>query len=77
MRGKLASALLYISDEDFAQEQIFRYLTRQDLADFASVSEESAIRFIKEFEKEGVLVLDGKDIIVSDREKLEEISRKG
>lgn len=77
MRGKLASALLYLSDEDFAQEQIFRYLTRQDLADFASVSEESAIRFIKEFEKEGVLVLDGKDIIVSDREKLEEISRKG
>jgi CRP/FNR family transcriptional regulator len=77
MRGKLASALLYLSDEDFAQEQIFRYLTRQDLADFASVSEESAIRFIKEFEKEGVLVLDGKDIIVSDREKLEDISRKG
>ena len=38
MRGKLASALLYLSDDDWAGEDVFQYLTRQDIADFAVVA---------------------------------------
>ena len=49
MRGKLASGLLYLSQEDFLKEDIFEFLTRQELADFASISTESAIKFLKEF----------------------------
>jgi len=77
MRGKLASALIYLSSKEFLKEDVFNHLTRQDLADFASVSNESAIKFLKEFEKEGILKLDGKDIVIKDLPKLEEISRKG
>jgi len=77
MRGKLASALLYLSAPEFLQEDIFQFLTRQDIADFASVTAESAVRFIKEFEKEGILELNGRNIILRDQEKLEEISRLG
>jgi CRP/FNR family transcriptional regulator len=77
MRGKLASALLYLSDEEFLEENIFQNLTRQDIADFASISNESAIKFLKELEKEGILKLQGKDIEITDYSKLEEISRKG
>ncbi len=46
MRGKLASTLLYLSGEEFAGEDIFTYLTRQDVADFASISAESAIWYL-------------------------------
>ena len=77
MRGKLASALIYLSQEDFLKEDIFSYLTRQDLADFASISTESAIKFLKEFEKEGMLALDGKDIAITDPAKLVNISKNG
>ena len=77
MRGKLASALLYLSQEEFLDEQIFEYLTRQDIADFASVSNESAIKFLKEFEKEEILKLNGKNIIILNQEKLEHISKNG
>ncbi|NOY95216.1 MAG: Crp/Fnr family transcriptional regulator [Chlorobi bacterium] len=77
MRGKLASALLYLSTEEFLKEEVFLYLTRQDIADFASVSIESAIKFLKEFEKEGILKLSGRNIEIIDGEKLEEIGRKG
>ncbi len=77
MRGKLASALLYLSAEDFLKEDIFSYLTRQDLADFASISTESAIKFLKEFEKEKMIQLDGKNILISDIGKLENLSRNG
>ena len=77
MRGKLASSLLYLSQEDFLKEDIFSYLTRQDLADFASISTESAIKFLKEFEKEGMIALDGKEIVISDHDKLVNISKNG
>lgn len=77
MRGKLASALLYLSSAEFYEENVFNFLTRQDIADFASVTIESAVKFIKEFEKEGLLKLNGKDIEIADREKMNIISRSG
>ena len=77
MRGKLASALLYLSSEEFLEEDVFQYLTRQDIADFASVTIESAVKFIKEFVKEGILKLKGKDLKIIIKNKLEEIARKG
>lgn len=77
MRGKLASALLYLSQPEFMEERVFHYLTRQDIGDFASIPAESAIRFLKEFEKEGILQLERKEIQIRDQRRLEEISRKG
>jgi CRP/FNR family transcriptional regulator len=77
MRGKLASSLLYLSDDDFIKENVFRFLTRQDIADFASISAESAIKFLKEFEKESLIKLTGKDIEITDKTKLENISKNG
>jgi len=77
MRGKLASALLYLSSEEFIKEDVFQYLNRQDIADFASITIESAVKFLKEFEKEGILKLMGKEIKIGDKQKLEDISERG
>nr|WP_320000290.1 Crp/Fnr family transcriptional regulator [uncultured Draconibacterium sp.] len=77
MRGKLASALLYLSQEEFMKKNIFEFLTRQDIADFASISAESAIKFLKEFEKENIITLNGKNIIVDDAAQLLSISKNG
>lgn len=77
MRGKLASTLLYLSSAEFLEEDVFYYLTRQDIADFASITLESAVKFIKEFEKEELLVLDGKNIKITNKILLEKIAEKG
>lgn len=77
MRGKLASALLYLAQPEFIQEGVFEILTRQDLADFASISTESAIKFLKEFEKEEILVLEGKNIRITDFDTLNAVSKNG
>ncbi len=77
MRGKLASALMYLSADEFVGEDIYQYLTRQDIADFASITVESAIKFVKEFEKEGILFLDGKKITIQNKEALAEINLRG
>ncbi len=77
MRGKLATALLYLGSESFANQEVFSHLSRQDLADFASISVESVIKFLKEFEKEGILRLSGKLVEISDANKLQLISQTG
>ncbi len=77
MRGKLASALLYLSADEFLELDVFKYMTRQDIADFASVTTEVAIKFIKEFEREGIVRLDGRQISILNKDALDEISRRG
>ena len=76
MRGKLASTLLYLTDV-CPEENIFEYLNRQDIADFASITVESTVKFLKEFEKEKLLKLDGKQIEIIERKKLKEIELRG
>jgi len=77
MRGKLASALIYLSSETFIHEDVFTYLTRQDVADFASISVESVIKFLKEFEKEGIISLENRHISILDPDRLTLISTTG
>jgi len=77
MRGKLATTLLYLASNEFTGAAIFQYLTRQDVAEFASISTESTIRFLKEFQKEKLVELDGKDIVIIDKQRLTEISERG
>ena len=77
MRGKLASAILYLSTDEFLQEGVFQLLSRQDIADFASISIESTVRFLKEFEKDSIVQLDGRDIVITDRGRLNNIAETG
>lgn len=77
MRGKLASAILYLAGEEFKDVNLFHFLARQDIADFASITIESAIKFLKEFEKEGIIQLDRKNIDILNRDELLLISKNG
>ncbi len=77
MRGKLASALCYLSSDEFLAEGVFLSLTRQDIADFAGITQESTVKFLKEFEREGWLELQKKDILIQDKNKLQLISKSG
>ncbi|MDD2636147.1 MAG: Crp/Fnr family transcriptional regulator [Bacteroidales bacterium] len=75
MPGKLASAIIYLSSPEFEGENVFTLLTRQDLAEFASVSTESTIKLLKEFEQEKIIELKAKDIIIKNHQRLLNISR--
>lgn len=48
-----------------------------EMANFASVATESTIKLLKEFEREGVIALEGKGISIVDRAELEKIERLG
>jgi CRP-like cAMP-binding protein len=77
MNGRLADALLYLSPQEFSGVNIFSALSRKDLAEFAGISTESTVKLLKSFEKDGLIKLKEKDIILLNREALKEISRRG
>ncbi len=77
MNGHMADALLYLSSENFDGLEVTALLTRKEIADFAGISTESAVKILKSFEKEGILDLNEKSVIIRNRERLEEISKHG
>ena len=77
MNGRIAETLLYIDEFKPENPNIFQLLSRKDIADFAGISTESAVKLLKSFEKDGLIELHEKDIQVINRNGLVEISRKG
>ena len=76
MHGRIAEALLHLSKNVFPEEQDGFVLSRQDLADFTAMAKESAIRILKEFSNENIIILIGKRIFVNKVAALERISKK-
>lgn len=77
MNGRMADTLLYIDSLKEVNPEIFQLLSRKDVADFAGISTESAVKLLKSFEKDGLIELDEKDIRIIQPENLSEVSRRG
>jgi CRP-like cAMP-binding protein len=77
MNGRLAETLLYIDGVKVAKPEIFQLLSRKDIADFAGISTESTVKLLKSFEKDGLIELHEKDVILIKHSELAEISRRG
>jgi len=77
MNGRMAETLLYIDTFREENPEIFQLLSRKDIADFAGISTESAIKLLKAFEKDGSIELNEKDIRLINLNALLEISKKG
>lgn len=77
MNGRIAETLLYLDGLKDENKEIFQLLSRKDIADFAGISTESAVKLLKTFEKEGLIKLNDKDIVIDKREDLLEISKRG
>jgi len=77
MNGRMADTLLYIDSLRAEHPDIFHQLTRRDLADFAGISMESAVKLLKSFERDGIIQLNEKDIHLLKFDFLYEISRRG
>jgi CRP-like cAMP-binding protein len=77
MNGRIAETLLYIDGFKNEHPNIFQLLSRKDIADFAGISTESAVKLLKSFEKDGIIRLNEKDVVIEKLDELVEISKKG
>lgn len=77
MHGRIADALIYLSGEIYESNKIGAEISRQDIADYTSMSKDSAIRILKEFERDRIIQLEGKTIEVIDGDRLRSVSVNG
>jgi CRP/FNR family transcriptional regulator len=75
--GKLAHVLYTLSESSFIEEDIFRYLSRKDLAELASISKESTNRILKEFQHDRLIAINQERIEIKKPELLRRLSLIG
>ncbi|MHB9056413.1 MAG: Crp/Fnr family transcriptional regulator [Paludibacteraceae bacterium] len=76
-RGNIAGVLLDFSEHIFESETFACPISQAELGDLVDTSRESVSRILKEFDKDGIINLQGKKIQVLNKNLLEKISKKG
>lgn len=77
LNGRLADALLHLSDHIYQSDSFPMNLTRKELAEFAMMSTMSVIRTIKEFINQNIIREDKNYLHIVEKKKLIDISKKG
>ncbi len=77
MPGRMADALLYLHDEIFNLPRFPMILSRFELADLSAMSRESAVKILRDFQKEGLVKISDHEMELFDVEALRKISRIG
>lgn len=77
VNGRIANVLLYLWEHVYKNSGFDFTMSRKELAQFAACSHENVITTLSKFNKEGLIELDGKKIIIKNMSGLSEISKKG
>jgi CRP-like cAMP-binding protein len=75
--GRVADILLYFSKIIFSDAVFQIPLTRREIAEMVGTSRETTGRVLSKLCSEGIITLDGKNIIINDMMKLEKIGKYG
>lgn len=75
-RGRIAESLLYLSG--FHGSNSFSLpVTRRELGEMSSISEENTVRLLTELRREGIISIEGRMVTINDRNLLGKISDLG
>lgn len=77
MHGRIADVLIYLSREIYRSPVFSTVISRQDIADYSGMSKDSAIRILKEFERDRIINLKNRSMEINNMERLYEISATG
>jgi CRP/FNR family transcriptional regulator len=73
----MADALLYLYDDIFGQLKFPMIVSRFELAELSAMSRESAVKILRDFQKEGLVKISDHELEILDEEALRKISRIG
>ncbi|MCP4311031.1 MAG: Crp/Fnr family transcriptional regulator [Bacteroidetes bacterium] len=73
MYGRVAEAILYLSDSIYQADEFDMDLSRLELAEFTGMSKESVSRIFKEFKEDGTITSTGKRIVIKNKDRLRRI----
>ena len=77
MPGRMSDTLLYLFDDIFESNKFPMLVSKQDLADLSAMSKDSAVKVLREFQKEGLIRITDHEMEILDAGALKKISRIG
>jgi len=77
VHGRIADILIYLWEHVYKDSEYDFNLSRREISEFAACSHENAITTLSKFNKEGLITLKGRTIVINDIEKLYTISKIG
>ena len=77
IRGNMADALLEFSESIFQSESFTLPISQSELANLVDTSRESVSRVLTEFDKDGLIKIKGKQIVILNKKSLNLISQNG
>ncbi len=75
--GKVADALLYFSKKVYKSDSFCLHLSRNEMSYLIGISRESVSKQMKQFEEEGIISTNGRNVEVLKSQELERISKFG
>lgn len=77
MHGRLAEALLFLSNEIYQAHKFDCMLSRQELGEFSGMTKESVVRLLKELSDDGIIKTNNSYIEILDENRLKKIMSSG
>lgn len=77
LHGRMADCLIYLDSKEFKKDNLYKYLSRRDIAELAGTPMESAVRILSEFSDSKIIRMKGKEVEILDTDMLARISRGG
>jgi CRP/FNR family transcriptional regulator len=74
MHGRLANTLLYLSKYVYKKKKFDVILSRVELSNLCRISRENLIKILYEFNKEGLIKLNGKQIEILKPDELKRLT---
>ena len=77
IRGNMADAILEFSDVIFKSDTFILPLSQAEFANLVDTSRESVSRVLAEFDKDGIIKISGKQVLILDKKRLILVSENG
>ena len=74
LRGRIAYILLNFADTIYLNDSFELPVSRKEIAELIGMTTENVIRILSEFRKEGIIRINGKEIAIADKPKLQFLS---
>ena len=74
LRGRIAYILLNFADTIYLKDRFDLPVSRKEIAELIGMTTENVIRILSEFRKEGIIRINGKEIEIADKPKLQFLS---
>jgi CRP/FNR family transcriptional regulator, polysaccharide utilization system transcription regulator len=77
MPGRVAEVILYLYNSVYKSNPFTLSISRQDMADLASITKEGTIRILKDFKDAGLISLNGNELKILNEKALINVSENG